>query len=91
MKKNIFIILFLYWIIATISILNHCSIFPILFEIILFPGYFFGFALGYSGGTLHIIIGQIINLAILLAIGFVINVFILAFRNIKQNNDDVCV
>lgn len=73
--KIIFIIVTIYWFFSTIALLDiiHGSgnIFPFGLSMILFPGYFLGFALGYGGGEGYAILGQLIVLLVIVIIYFV--------------------
>ena len=62
------IIALTYWIPSSLALLNiikEFMILPFWVDLILMPGYIIGFALGYGGGNLWAIIGQLITLIIL--------------------------
>jgi len=72
MKNRNFIISLIialtYWIPSSLVVLNTFKgfmILPFWVDLILMPGYIIGFALGYGGGSLWAIIGQLITLIIL--------------------------
>lgn len=70
------IITLIYWIPASLALLDIMEgsgmIFPFWLSFILFPGYFLGFAFGYGGGTSWALIGQLITLPLLFLISRII-------------------
>lgn len=76
LKKNTFKILSLtlgtYWLLSCLLLIDVINgqgdVFPFWLDIVLLPGYFLGFALGFFGGNFWALIGQLITLAFLLLI-----------------------
>lgn len=85
MKKFLKILIIIVWIyfifsnIALYDIVMKTKIeFPYWSEMILFPGYLFGFILGFSGGDIWAFIGQFVVFLFLLLIS------ILVFKSLKH-------
>lgn len=80
--KILIIIVWIYFIFSNIAlydiVMNTKIEFPYWSDMILFPGYLFGFILGFSGGDIWAFIGQFVVFLFLLLIS------ILVFKSLKH-------